>query len=481
MSRSREARLTAADVLAATSARASALPAWRTFAGGAADAQVGPPPSDNRGKVSETLAPNDGLVRAATTPSATEQAAKRILFVSDEPELLESLMDALRGYRRAWRVDCARGGDAALASLADEPADVVIADMQMPGMDGATLLAHVHDRHPTTIRIILSGDANPQVLVRAATVAQRFLGKPCHVDELGPLIERSCALRELTEHAEAYRVTAAATTLPSSPVLYTQITQVISDPAWGPDQVATVIEGDTAMTAKVLQLANSAFFGIDHRVARVRDAVVYLGVDTIKSLILSAEAFGKLAPNSLDGFSIEEFQRHAMLVAKVAAAILPAGREQQDAMTAGLLHDIGKLVLIADDPQRWARLTEEARRRNLSLHQIEQEQQGVTHAATGAYLLSLWGLPDGVVEAVAHHHDPGSFPGLALHPVAAVHIADALAHQLQPSAPDNPPPGTLDEGFLDRLGLQPRQELWRQLTARWASRLTEAATDLDPD
>lgn len=431
--------------------------------------------------MSDTLAPDDRLAQEATAPAAIERAVKRILFVDDEPEQLESLRDALSAYRQAWRVDFARGGDAALATLADEPADVVIADMQMSGMDGATLLAHVHDRHPATIRIILSGDANPQVLVRAATVAQRFLGKPCHVDELAPLIERSCALRELTEHADAFRATAAATTLPSSPVLYTRITEVISDPAWAPDQVASVIEADTAMTAKVLQLANSAFFGIGHSVTRVRDAVVYLGVDTIRSLALSAEAFGKLAPNDFEGFSIEEFQRHAMLVAKVAAAILPAGRERQEAMTAGLLHDIGKLVLIADDPKRWARLTDEAQRRGLSLHQVEQEQDGVTHAGTGAYLLSLWGLPDGVVEAVAHHHDPGSFPGLALHPVAAVHIADALAHQLQPNARDNPPPGTLDEEFLDRLGLQPRQELWRELTARWVRRLTEPETGSDPD
>jgi putative nucleotidyltransferase with HDIG domain len=400
-----------------------------------------------------------------------EDATPRILFVVDEPGLLDDVMDGLRRYRPAWRVECVGDGAAALAALADRPAEVVIADMQMPGMDGATVLAHVHDRYPTTIRIILSGDANPQVLVRAATVAHRFLGKPCQVDELAGLIERSCALRELTELAEAYRVTAAASALPSSPVLYAQITHVISDPAWSPDQVATVIEGDTAMTAKVLQLANSAFFGIGHSVSRVRDAVVYLGVDTIKSLALAAEAFGRLAPSHLEGFSIEEFQRHAMLVAKIAASILPAGREQQEAMTAGLLHDIGKLVVIADDPRRWVALTQEARERGLPLHHIEREQQGITHAATGAYLLSLWGLPDSVVEAVAHHHDPGSFPGLALHPVAAVHIANVLAHQLQPGARDNPPPGTLDETFLDRLGLQPREELWRELTARWERHL----------
>ncbi len=451
------------------------------FRGPGGDGSQGQAPlSDYPIKVSQSLASHDRVAPDAGAP-AREHATPRILFVVDDPGLLDCVIDHLRRRRPAWRVESVGGGCAALAALADEPADVVIADMQMPEMDGATVLAHVHDRYPTTIRIILSGDANPQVLVRAAAVAHRFLGKPCNVDELTALIERSCALRELTELAEAYRVTAAASALPSSPILYPQITQVICDPGWSPDQVAAVIEGDTAMTAKVLQLANSAFFGIGHNVSRVRDAVVYLGVDTIKSLALTAEAFGRLAPSHLEGFSIEDFQRHAMLVAKIAASILPAGREQHEAMTAGLLHDIGKLVVIADDPQRWVALTREAGERGLPLHQIEQEQQGITHAATGAYLLSLWGLPDGVVEAVAHHHDPGSFPGLALHPVTAVHIANVLAHQLQPGARDNPPPGTLDEAFLDRLGLQPREELWHALTARWARRLDADELSREPE
>jgi putative nucleotidyltransferase with HDIG domain len=421
--------------------------------------------------VSDAPSLRDGLAAPPVTAGADEPVGKRILFVVDEPELLESLIAALGRYAREWRVESVGGGSAALAVLDGQPADVVIAEMQMAGMDGATLLAHVHDRWPATIRIILSADANPQVLVRSAAVAHRFLGKPCQVEELGDVIQRSCALRELTEQAQALRITAAATALPSSPALYTRITQVISNPAWAPDQVAEVIECDTAMTAKVLQLANSAFFGIGHTVARVRDAVVYLGVDTIKSLALTAEAFDRLAPADLEGFSIEEFQSHAMLVGKIAASILPAGREQQEAMTAGLLHDIGKLVLIADDPRRWVTLNRETRERGLPLHEVEREQQGITHAGTGAYLLSLWGLPDGVVEAVAHHHDPGSLPGLALHPVAAVHIANVLAHQLHPDVRDNPPPGTLDAPFLDSLGLQGRDELWHQLSARWARHL----------
>src|SRR5512135_2175421 len=162
-------------------------------------------PSDYQGRVSETISHEYGLADDSSAPAETQNARKRILFVDDEQALLESLRDVMRRYRHIWDVDFARGGEAALALLAEEPADVVVADMRMPDMDGATLLSHVRDTYPTTIRMILSGYASPQHLTRAATVAHRFLGKPFNADELAALIERSCALRELTERAEAYR------------------------------------------------------------------------------------------------------------------------------------------------------------------------------------------------------------------------------------------------------------------------------------
>ena len=404
-------------------------------------------------------------------PATEPVRKKRILFVDDEPDLLESLRDAMHRHRHMWSVLLASGGEPALQTLAEEPADVVVADMQMPGMDGATLLGRVRDLYPTTIRMVLSGYASPQHLTRAAAVAHRFLGKPFDAAELARLIERSCALRELTLQAEAFRRTAAATALPSRPGVHTQITAILADPGWEPDQIALTIESDIAITAKVLQLANSAFFGIGRTVTSVREAVVYLGVETIKSLTLMAEAFGKLAPEHLEGFSIEEFQRHAMLVARVAGAILPPGRSQQEAVTAGLLHDIGKLVLIADDPQEWNELNDLAVERHIPLHEIEAEVQGVTHAATGAYLLSLWGLPDSVVEAVAHHHDPGELPATTMDAVAAVHIANALANDIEAGASGRAPSGGLDEDFLIKLGVSAQQPGWRMLAARCAENL----------
>jgi putative nucleotidyltransferase with HDIG domain len=395
----------------------------------------------------------------STLGTSAEAATKRILFVDDNPDTFGALERALESHTGSWQVDYAPGGEAALAALAENPVDVLVAEEQMRPMDGVTLLTRVRDEHPTAIRMIMSATTRPGL---ATIVSHRLLSKPCNVEDLSVLIKRSCALHERTGEVEAFRQTMATTALPSRPGVYMELNRVLSDSDWQPHQVSAVLENDVAMSAKVLQLANSALFGLTSTVTSVRDAVMYLGVDTIRSLALTAEAFGKVAPHGSTQFSLDEFQAHAMLVARITASILPAGRAQQEAVTAALLHDIGKLVLISDGDRRWSELNDEARERKVPVYVVESERDGVTHAHIGAHLLSLWGLPDGIVEAVAHHHDPAGVDGLAFDGVAAVHIANALANELAPAGEDEPPAAGVELELLDRLGLRPRLTVWRQ-------------------
>jgi putative nucleotidyltransferase with HDIG domain len=395
-------------------------------------------------------------------------ATRHVLFVDADSETFESLSDALPADGPKWRMRRVASGDEALALLQVDPADVVITDEQLPGMDGVTLLTRVRDKHPTTIRMILSGSAASTRPSLAAIVAHRTLAKPCNTLELGMMIRRSCELHRANGEAGAYRKTMAAAALPSRPGFYAELNRVLSHPEWQPDQVSAVVERDVAMSAKVLQLANSALLGLANTVASVRDAVVYLGADTVRSLALTAEAFGKLVPQSVEGFSFDDFQSHAMLVARITAGMLPAGRTQQEAVTAALLHDIGKLVQISDGGARWVTLNQLAIARRAPLHVVEKERDGITHADVGAHLLSLWGLPDGISEAVAHHHTAGYLESLTLDPVAAVHIANALANELRPRSELLAPSAALDAEVIARLGLQPRLELWRRMARQLA-------------
>jgi putative nucleotidyltransferase with HDIG domain len=395
----------------------------------------------------------------STLGTSADGATKRILFVDERPDTSGALQSALDPQAGSWQVEYAAGGEAGLAALGCGRFDVVVAEEQMAPMDGVTLLTRVREEYPTAIRMILSGTTKPGL---ATIVSHRLLSKPCNVEDLSVLIKRSSALHARTGEVDAFRKTMATTALPSRPGVYMELNQVLSDADWQPHQVSAVLERDVAMSAKVLQLANSALFGLTSTVTSVRDAVMYLGVDTIRSLALTAEAFGKVAPRGDTEFSLDDFQAHAMLVARITASILPAGRTQQEAVTAALLHDIGKLVLISDGDRRWVELNQRALAREVPVHVIEAETDGVTHAHVGAHLLSLWGLPDGIVEAVAHHHDPSDVDGLAFDGVAAVHIANGLANELHPAHEDEPPAAGLDLELLDRLGLRPRLDLWRQ-------------------
>ena len=403
---------------------------------------------------------------APTSPTSSSLDAKRILVVDPDPTTFDRLTETLSDG--AWRIDHVTTGDQALAAMENEPADVVVADEILPGTDGVTLLTRVRDRYPTTIRMIMSasaGSARPSV---AAIVAHRLLAKPCDPTELGRMIRRSCELHKLSAQTETLRQTMATAALPSRPGVYMELNRVLSDPNWQPSQVASAVERDVAMSAKVLQLANSALFGLTNTVTSVRDAVVYLGVDTIRSLALTAEAFGKLMPRNVDGFSFDEFQNHAMFVARITAAILPVGRTQQEAVTAALLHDIGKLVQISDGGGRWATLNGLAAARKVPLHVAEKERDGITHADIGAHLLTVWGLPDPIAEAVAHHHSPMTAESLTLDPVSAVHIADALSHEIFPAPYGSPPVAPVDPELVERLGLKTRLDLWRHQAAQLA-------------
>jgi HD-like signal output (HDOD) protein len=396
---------------------------------------------------------------------------KRVMFVDDEPHVLDSLRDALRPRRREWQMTFARDGATALAALAEAECDVVVSDMRMPGMDGATLLAQVGKLHPRTVRIVLSGYAELDAVARAAAVAHRFLAKPCDVAELARVIERSCALNEMTEREATDSAAISTTRLPSVPALYMQLSALLADSDVTVHDAARVLEQDVAMTAKVLQLANSAFFSRGPAVTGLGEAVARLGLSTLNALVLAREAlgaFGQTAP--IKHLSIEALQHHGMLVARVARRLLGDAPAREAAFTAGLLHDIGLLVMASHDAPHLEQVLATAHRDRRPLAEVEREGRGVTHAEVGAHLLALWGLPHEIVEAVAYQHRPQDVHDPVFDAVAALHIADALVHERVASRdPDSHLPAEqLDHDYLNRLGVASRLGEWRAIVAHEA-------------
>jgi HD-like signal output (HDOD) protein len=391
---------------------------------------------------------------------------KRILFVDDEAHVLESLRDVLRPFRHEWEMQFAGDGAAALEHLGATEYDVVVSDMIMPGMDGAELLGHVRRLHPSTVRIVLSGYAEVHIVARAASVAHRFLAKPCDAADLKRVIERSCSLRTLTGDESLRSIATAATRLPCVPQLYGQILTLLGDPDASLRDIGAIVEQDLAMAAKVLQLANSAFFGRARRVSRVDEAVNFLGVNPLKALILSAGALESFQPSrQVEGFSIVELQRQGARTAQLARKLVADPAQRDDAFAAALLHDLGLLVLLTEQPDYLADCLATATREQRPLVDVERELRGITHAEIGAHLLELWGLPDGIVEAVAFHHRPADVHDPILDATAAVSIADGLLTELDAAngAGGPIPSKPLDLAYLEALGVADRLLDWRDL------------------
>jgi HD-like signal output (HDOD) protein len=252
--------------------------------------------------------------------------------------------------------------------------------------------------------------------------------------------------------------------VPSIPSLYAEIVEKLQDPEVGADEIGEILLKDLAMTAKILKLVNSAFFGLGREISNPADAVTYLGMDTIKCLVLSIYAFSQFNNAKLGAFSIDALWKHSQRTAGVAREIARLEdadlKVMDEAFVAGLLHDIGKLVLASNFPAEYDQVIEASGGRTLALLEAEQKAFGANHAEIGGYLLGLWGLPVPVVEAIALHHHPVTCPCSVFGPLTAVHAANGLVNGERSQGPAALA-AEVDLVYLKALGLSARLEFWR--------------------
>jgi len=404
--------------------------------------------------------------------TATERYA--VLFVDDEPLVLQGLQRMLRTERRNWAMRFVRSGTEALHVLETEVFDAVVSDLRMPGMDGAELLTRVMDRHPHMVRIVLSGEMDRDLTFKTVHCAHQYLAKPCDADTLKATIGRAFALRRLLSDRRLKSLLPRLESLPSLPALYTEILGEIQAPNSSFRKVGELIARDVSMTAKILQLVNSAFFGLARRVASPQDAVSLLGYDTVKALVLSAKVFSQFELKRIPGLWLDALWRHSLETSLFTRGIglaekLPR-KVQDEAFTAGILHDLGKLILAQNFPDDYAELLTQSCRQPRPLWEIETERFGASHAELGAYLMGLWGIGDEVVGAIAHHHQlpDAGIPGRV---VAVVYAANALEYALSAEASHEPVAAIAPE-ILQQLNIAERMPAWEEACRKM--RLEEA-------
>jgi HD-like signal output (HDOD) protein len=367
-----------------------------------------------------------------------------VLFVDDELRVLEALERSLRIAGVDWEMQFVTSGEAALAALDADRYEVIVSDMRMPGMDGAALLSAAFQRDPAMARVVLSGQAEEAAALRVVRVAHQFLAKPCDAKTVRQVVERSGMLHRTLADPGLRAMVGGVDRLPSALHVFQQLSELLAKDEVSTDAVAAVVRQDPAMASKLLQFANSAFFARAREIPDIRGAVILLGTKTIKNLALALGVFDTLGKQTRSAIlSIDEMQRRAFATAEIASAVMPDRELADAAFMAGLVCDVGELVLASKASERLASAWQAASDRGMPRVASEREVFGVSHVEIGAYLLNLWGLPFRVVEAVAQHHAPqqGAQPSLGL-PVA-VWIASNIAAGEE-----------LDPELVERLGAQ---------------------------
>jgi HD-like signal output (HDOD) protein len=375
----------------------------------------------------------------------------RILFVDEDTDCLAQL-EELRRYHREWQLSFAAGAYAAFVEIERAPVDVVVSDLKLAGMDGVDFLRRVKERHPQTIRIALASPSESARIARALPVTHQFLAKPCEVLTLQNVIHRTCELRRVFAHAAAHDFVGVIERLPSVPDVYWELSRALASRHSSTTEIAGIIERDPAMCLRLLQIVNSAFFGLARCITSIAEAVAYVGTEILRGLMLQQVVFASMQEIAVDGFSIERFQRRSLQTAKLAKPLVANPRLANEAFTAGLIHDIGQMVLALRDPKRYAAVIRESNGSNRQLHVVEKEMLGTCHAEVGAYLLGVWGLPLSIVETVAFHHQPVLCVNADCEVLAAVHVADALC-DIAAEPPDDSIAPRMDTEFLNRAGL----------------------------
>jgi HD-like signal output (HDOD) protein len=354
-----------------------------------------------------------------------------ILFVDDNQDILDSFKRMLYGMRKKWKMLFAIDARMALEILSKNQVDVVVSDMIMPGMNGAELLNEVKQHYPKIIRIILSGHSDQEMILQTTVAAHQYISKPCNADLLKTRIITTYKSREYLKNDKLLSILNGIGNLPTLPDIVSEIEKELMNPEPSLKKIGDIIKDEPSLIVKILQIANSGFFGLSQRISNIHQALEYLGINIVKALILHIFTFNTMGfPASVKNV-IHQIGKHSIEVAAIArdiAALEDASRETQDeAYVSGILHDIGKIVLLKL-PQYFDILKDPEITTNLGYWEMEHRMFGFSHEEAGAYLCDLWSLPSSIVYSTAYHHKPSDFKEKEFSHLTAVHIANILVN-----------------------------------------------------
>ena len=387
----------------------------------------------------------------------------RLLFVGQGVEFARP---PETGRRQEWLVERVAGAEQAALRLGRGGVDLVVAAATAEFETGVPLWDWLRREFPAIPRISLVAPEDSQRAARLFGRVHQQLAVPIDPDALQFAVERALLVFELVREPALRELLAGIDSLPSLPAVYRGILAELNTKDPSLQRVGEQVAQDVAICARVLQVANSALYGLHHEISDPIRATVHIGLESTKALALSIGLMAEFEGPTLPAGFLDEFMHHSLNVGIFAKAIGQAEGLDEAAcdttLCAGLLHDLGRLFLAARLPREFEAVRRFHERKGSSMYRAEQEVLGTTHAELGAYLIGLWGLPDDVLFGVRHHHAPARAARKDFSPALAVHIADRMHHALRAGWP--PEAATeVDLAELERLEMGALLPTWGRI------------------
>ena len=347
----------------------------------------------------------------------------RILLVDSPTHELAQVKHCFQ--QSGWQVATVHNAFAAIDALAKTKFDILISLLTLPKVDGADLLKAVADKFPSIVRVLVNDGAETQAESKLAQNSHLLYDLPLDIDKVNGAIARLSASKSAITKDAIVKAVANVKTLPSPPKVYMQLNAMLKNANTDSQKISEVIAQDPALAAKVLQFSNNALMSKGKSLTSIADAITKMGVDTLCCIVMTAELFS-YEPDIQD-FSIVQEQLHGLSTARLAASMVKP-ELKQETMLAGLLHDIGKLVLYEMNPK----LTQEffkqksTKRDNI---QLESKIFGTNHAHIGGYLLHIWSFSYVLIEALVLHHSPEKLLKKSFGVAQAVYAANKLIRE----------------------------------------------------
>jgi HD-like signal output (HDOD) protein len=401
-------------------------------------------------------------------------ATKSILLAFADPQVLAETNQALDA---GWEATSVATDAEALAQLEGRSFDAFLVDFNLGSPDASDVLNYALEWRPETVRFLLAYEADLALVAAKVLGSPHILPKPCDPASLKKRLEEG--VNDSAPKPVDAETTAEANPKPTVPSIYADVVKAIESLGVTDQQVGEIIAQDEALSSELLRLTNSSYLGLPSDISHPVEAVRCLGFETVKALVLALQFLaehGRLKPAYL---SLDQLWQHSVKVGQIARDLVLFETKDRtlasQALVAGLLHDLGKVVLATNFADLYGRVHSLARKQPVTLWDVEKEMFGANHGEIGACLIGMWNMPGAVVDATALHHEPPLGEHERLTPLAAVHIANVLEHQLSTDTDGMMVAPIINTAFLEELGLLQRLPVWRAAFAN------HRAADLEPE